>query len=221
MEKIDYKELIINSIRYHFDGALDAVVKVGGAQGKAPPAIEKIKSSLVNAASSAEARVYGDYELSPKLLGAGVDLAYRKVVVSDVNREDEWVALLAVGLELLDEHSQKVVASWHNQTELQQSVGSLTPRRLLVFIQCAKKTVTMRPAFSIANETAEKAMVLSPCVFQWSIPQSDGQYAVVGHVELRQELLDDANRLLSVIDSSHSAKLFDDHVRSIGSKSMH
>ncbi len=213
MDSVQCKELIIGCIRYHFDGARQKVEEAGGGSGKALSAIANAKSSLVLAASGVDARTYDDHDLSSKLLGPGVDLAYRSVIVSDVKRDDEWVAVLAVGLDKLDEHTRKVVLSWHNQAGLKRDVGETTPRRLLVFISCAKKLVTMNPVFSIASETAGKSLVLSPCVFQWPISLFNGQSKVIGYVELTQELLDWAGRMLSVIDSSHSARLFNDHVR--------
>lgn len=207
------RELVIGSIRHHFDGVLKMVAQAGGSSGKAPSAIENVKSSLVKAASSVEARVYGDYDLSSKLLNPGVDLAYRSAIVSDVERDDEWVAVLAVGLEKLDEHTQKVVESWGNREAPKRHLGKSTARRLLVFISCAKMTVTVNPLFTIVSEIKGKSFALSPCVFQWGILQPNGQTTLVGHVELNHELLDGAARLLSVIDSSHSARLLDDHVR--------
>lgn len=213
MDSDKCRELVISSIRHHFDGALKMVAQAGGSSGKAPSAIENVRSSLVKAASGVDARVYDDYDLSSKLLNPGVDLAYRSAIVSDVERDDEWVAVLAVGLEELDEHTQKVVGSWRNEEAMKRDLGKTTARRLLVFISCAKMTVTVNPFFTIVNETKDKSFALSPCVFQWGIPQPNGQTAIVGHVELKQELLDRAERMLSVIDSSHSARLLNDHVR--------
>jgi hypothetical protein len=213
MDSVKLKELVIGSIRHHFDEALKMVEQVGGAGGKAPSVIENVKSSLIKAATSVNARVYDDHEFSDKLLNPGVDLAYRNVIVSDVTRNDEWLAGLAVGLEALDEKTRNVVGSWHNQNALKRDLGKNTARRLLVIIVCAKKIVTMNPFCTIVTETEDKSLALTPCVFSWSIPQSDGKFAVVDHVELQQELLEQANRMLSVIDSSNSARLLNDHIR--------
>lgn len=207
------KELVIGSIRHHFDGMLEMVAKVGGAKGKAPAAIEGVKSSLIKAASAVNARIYEDYELSAKLINSGVDLAYRSAIVSDVERTDEWIAVLALGLHELDAHTQKVVNSWRDEETLKRDLGNIEGRRLLVFICCAKKTVTVNPLFMIVNKTKDNSFALSPCVFQFPIPQPEGPPAVVGHVELNQERLAHAERLLKVIDSSHAAQLLNDHIR--------
>ncbi|WP_129112246.1 hypothetical protein [Burkholderia pseudomallei] len=148
MDSVKCKELIIGCIRYHFEGALQEVKDAGGASGNAPPAIENIKSSLVSAASGVEARVYDDYELSSKLLEPGTDLAYRSVIVSDMQRDDEWVAVLAVGLSELDGHSRKVALSYMPKSDGRR----VTPQRLLVFITCAGRKVTMNPRFVIVSE---------------------------------------------------------------------
>lgn len=111
MGSTPHKHLIIGAIAYHFDGSLQQVVDVGGGQGKAPPAIVAIEACLVNAAQRVDARVYEDVTLAPRLLEPGVDLAYRPMVVKDPGRDDEWWAMLAVGLEDLDEHSLKIVLS--------------------------------------------------------------------------------------------------------------
>ncbi|QGZ60526.1 hypothetical protein [Paraburkholderia acidisoli] len=212
MESVKHKELIIGCIRHHFDGALQMVKNVGGGSGKAPPAIANIKSSLVNAAGGVDACIYDDHDLSSKLLEPGVDLAYRSVIVSDLKRDDEWVAVLAVGLTELDEHSRKVVLSHVPKRD----GGEASPRRLLVFIACADGTVTMNPRFVIASAVDNNSIALSPCVFQWAIPQPNGQSAVVGRIapsELGQAFLDWAALMLSVLDSSHAARLHEDHVR--------
>jgi hypothetical protein len=212
MDSVKCKELVVGCIRHHFDGALQRVKQLGGGSGKAPPAIENIKSSLVRAAGGVDARIYKDYDLSSKLLEPGVDLAYRGVIVSDIKRDDEWVAVLAVGLAELDEHSRKVALSYMPKRE----DGDAIPRRLLVFITCAERTVTMNPRFVIASEVENKSTALSPCVFQWAIPQPNGQSAVVGHIassELGKEFVDWAALMLSVIDSSHTARLHDEHLR--------
>lgn len=213
MDSGKLKELVIGSIRYHFDGALKMVERVGGNDSKASLAIENVKSSLIKAASMVDARVYDDYELSAKLLKPGVDLAYRSAIVSDVDRSDEWIAVLALGLETLDDHTRKVVESWHNQDAVKRDLGITTAQRLLVFIVCAKRNVTMNPLCAIATETEGNSLALTPCVFSWGIPQPNGQTAVVGHIELQQELIEHAQRMLSVIDSSHSARLLNDHMR--------
>lgn len=219
MDSVKCKELIIGCIRYHFEGALQEVKDAGGASGNAPPAIENIKSSLVSAASGVEARVYDDYELSSKLLEPGTDLAYRSVIVSDMQRDDEWVAVLAVGLSELDGHSRKVALSYMPKSDGRR----VTPQRLLVFITCAGRKVTMNPRFVIVSEGENKSVALSPCVFQWAIPQPNGEFAVVGHIapsELAQEFLDWATLMLSVLDSSHAARLHDDHVRGVSPGTM-
>lgn len=212
MELIDYKELVIGSILYHFDGALEMVGKLGGSGGKAPAAIENVKASLVSAATKAVARVYENQELSSKILTEGIDLAYRHTPSGNPNTADGWIAALAISLNELDAHTQKVVKSWHEQVSFAPSEGIVKPRRLVIFISASNKIVTTNPVFSIANETESKSIIFTPCVFQWSIPQPVGPSAVVGYVAPTPDMLERNNAMFAIIDSSHASQLIELHV---------
>lgn len=215
MDALQCKDWVVGCITRHFDGALAAVGKVGGAGGKAPAAIEAAKLSLVRAAWGVRATIYPDYELSAKILKSGVDLAYRNIAQSDAPGSEQWLAVLAVGLEELDEHTRKVVSSWHGQSAVSEELGETVPRRLIAFITRGNGVDTFTPVCAIANEVQGQKLALTPCVFQWAIPQPNGQSAVVGHVDLNQEVVDWMQRAFSLVDSAQTARLHEEHSRGV------
>ena len=137
MDGIQAKKFVVGSIDHHFNGLRDLVAQNGGSV-KATNAINVIQATLLKAAQNAAVETLPDYELSDRMLKPGIDIAWRKVIVSDTSLTDEWVAALAVGMEQLDEHTRKVVESNHNQVAIKESLGSTAARRLIVFVNCAK-----------------------------------------------------------------------------------
>lgn len=223
MEPKQLKELVIGSIEHTFNAWADLATKHSNGSSKALPAIKAMQKSIMTSANKAEARVCPDYEFSSKIVLPGIDLAYRSAVISDITRDDEWVAALAIDFDNLDEHTQKVLHS-HVDPQLENSnLAGAEARRLLVFLVCARKIVTLDPFFVVVVETAEKKISLIPTPPSWSILQPSGQYLVINHMnpDTRGERLDIASRRLSVIDSAPAAALMNAHIRENSSGSMH
>lgn len=207
------KKFVIDSIDHHFNGLRDLVAKNGGSV-KATNAINVIQATLLKAAQNAEVETLPDYELSERMLKPGINIAWRKVIVSDTSLNDEWVAALAIGIEELDEHTRNVVESNHDQVAIKESLGATMARRLIVFVNCAKRVITMQPVCGIYLETADGKSAIVPCVFQFGLPHASGKTIVVGHQEITSETIEWLNIMISVLDSENSAKLHDGHVRS-------
>lgn len=223
MEPTKLKELVIGSIDYTFNTWADIAAKASNGGSKAIPAIQGMRKSIVAAASNVDARIYADDEFSSKIVLPGIDLAYRGCVVSDSSRNDEWIAVLAIDFENLDEHTRKVL---HSRIDPQVKNGNLAgaePRRLMVSLVCAKKKVTLDPFFTVVVEASDKKLVLVPAPPSWAIPNPDGQHLVINHMEAStyQERLDIASRRLSVIDSAPAAFLVNDHGKGTPSGPMH
>lgn len=214
MDGIQAKKFVIGSIDHHFNGLRDLVAQNGGSV-KATNAINVIQATLLKAAQNAEVEALPDYELSERMLKPGINIAWRKVIVSDTSLSDEWVAALAIGIEALDEHTRKVVESNQNQVAIKESLGATVARRLIVFVNCAKRVITMQPVCGIYLETAGGKGAIVPCVFQFGLPHASGRTMVVGHQEITSETLEWLNIMVSVLDSENSAKLHDEHVRSM------
>jgi hypothetical protein len=223
MQPHKLKELVIGSIDHAFNTWVDIAAKASNGDSKAIPAIHAMQKSIVAAASSVEARVYADDEFSAKIVAPGIDLAYRAAVVSDSSRDDEWIAVLAIGFEHLDEHTRKVLHSHVDPRVKNSNLAGAETRRLLVSLVCAKKTVTLDPFFTVVVETFEKNLALIPAPPSWVIPQPNGQHLLINHMEADtyQERLDIASRRLSVIDSAPAATLMNAHVRGTSGGSMH
>jgi hypothetical protein len=214
MDGMQVKKFIVDSIDHHFNGLRDLVAQNGGSV-KATNAINVIQATLLKAAQNAAVETLPDYELTDRMLKPGIDIAWRKVIVSDTSLNDEWVAALAVGMEKLDEHTCKVVESNHNQLAIKESLGFTTARRLIVFVNCAKRVITVQPVCGIYLETSNGTSAIVPCVFQFGVPHASGQTMVVGHREVNSETLDWLNMMVGVLDSENAAKLHDEHVRSM------
>lgn len=213
MDSKQVKEFVIGSIDYHFNGLRELVEQNGGSV-KVKNAINVIQTTLLKAAQNAEIEPLPDYELSDRMLKPGIDIAWRKVIVSDASLTDEWVAALAVSMDQLDEHTRRVVESYHNKIAFKESLGSTTARRLIVFVNCAKRVITMQPMCGIYLETADGNSAIVPCVFQFGVPHASGQTMTVGHCEINSETSDWLNNMVSVLDSENAAKLHDEHIRS-------
>lgn len=214
MDGIQAKKFVIGSIDHHFNGLRNLVAQNGGSV-KATNAINVIQSTLLKAAQNAEVETLLDYELSERMLKPGIDIAWRKVIVSDTSLSDEWVAALAIGIKELDEHTRKVVESYHKQVAIKESLGATQARRLIVFVNCAKRLITMQPVCGIYLETVDGKSAIVPCVFQFGLPHASGQTMMVGHQEITSETVEWLNIMVSVLDSENSARLHDEHVRSM------
>jgi hypothetical protein len=182
-----------------------------------------MEKSIVAAATSVNARVYADDEFSAKLVVPGIDLAYRAAVVSDTNRDDEWIAALAIDFNCLDESTRKVLHSNVDHRVKNSNLAGAETRRLVVTLVCAKKVVTLDPFFTVAVETSDKKLALVPAPPSWAIPQPICQHFVINHMHANtyQERLEIASRRLSVIDSAAAAILMNAHVRGSSDGPIH
>jgi hypothetical protein len=223
MDTKKLKELVIGSVNYTFNTWADIAVKASNGKSKAIPAIREMQKSIVAAATSIDARIYRDEEFSARVVAPGIDLAYRMAVVSDASRDDEWIAALAIDFEHLDAHTRKVLHSRVDPMVAKSNLAGAETRRLLLSIIALKKIVTLDPFFTVVVETSNKKIALIAAFPTWSIPQPNGQYLGINHIdaETYEARLDIASRRLSVIDSEAAATLMNAHVRGDASGPTH
>lgn len=223
MEPKNLKALVLGAVNATFDTWADVATKASDGKSKSIAAIRGMQNSVLNSTATVDARLYAEGQFTASAVLPGVDLGYRIAVVNDATRDDEWVASLAIGLDMLDEHSRKVMQSHADHFIGSSNLAGATPRRLLLSFVCAARTVTLDPFFTLVVETSDKKMALVPASPSWSIPQPNGQYLVINVVEsgTYPERLAVASRRLSVIDSAAAANLMSAHIRSSSDMPVH
>lgn len=223
MEPKKLKELVIGSIGATFNAWADMATKASNGNSKAIAAMRGMQKSILGAATSVDARIYADDEFSSRIVLPGIDLGYRMAIVSDTNRDDEWIAALAIDFQNLDEHSRGVLQSHVGRSLESSNLAGAEMRRLLLSVVCAARTITLDTFFTAVVETSDKKMALVPASPAWAISQPNGPHFVINGMnpETYQERLAIASRRLSVIDSAAAAMLVNSHIRGNTEKPIH